>query len=139
MVDHKKLAFWTTILVVIFLLGFVPQYRQARVLRGDLRATQDQIRVLEWKMKLAEFRDLAGMVYLTTNQQNYGMARQYSTQLFDRASELTREAADSSLKAFLESVLQQRDEITSGLTKGDGSIREAVEKLYAQVQEQTMQ
>ena len=88
-------------------------------------------------MELAEFRDLAGMVYLGTNQNNYGIARQHSTQFFDRASELSREAADSSLKAFLESVLQQRDEITAGLTKGDGSIRETVEKLYTQVHEHT--
>ena len=137
MAIRKQIVLWTAVTVVAFLVGFVPQYRLARVLRGDLSVAQEQIRTLEWKMELAEFRDLAGMVYLGTNQSNYGIARQRSTQFFDRASELSREAADSSLKAFLEDVLQQRDEITAGLTKGDGSIRETVEKLYTQVYEHT--
>ena len=139
MVDRKRLALWTAVAVLAFLVGFIPQYRQARALRGELRAAEEQIRALEWKMKLAEFRDLAGMMYLVTNQQNYGIARQHSTELFDRASELIREAPTSDLQAFLATVLQQRDEVTAGLTRGDGSIREPVERLYIQVAEQTKQ
>jgi hypothetical protein len=137
MADRKRLALWTAVALVVFLGGFIPQYRQARALRGELRAAEEQIRSLEWKMKLAEFRDLAGIVYLATNQQNYGMARQHSTQLFDRASELIREAPASELQALFGTILQQRDEVTARLTRGDGSIREPVEKLYIQVAEQT--
>ena len=139
MVDRKKLSFWTTVVVVVFLLGFVPQYRQAKALRGELQETQEQIRAFEWKMKLAELRDLAGMMYLETSKMNYGVAGQHSTQFFDRASELIRETSDSSLRAFLESQLQQRDNITAGLARGEGSVREAVEQLYLQVHEQTKQ
>lgn len=139
MAVHSKIALWMATALVAFLGGYIPQYQQANALRDDLRVAQEQIRALEWQIKLAEFRDLAGMVYLTTNQQNYGNARQHSTQFFDRASELSREASDPGLRNFLESTAQQRDAVTAGLARGEGSIRETVERLYLQTQENTKQ
>jgi hypothetical protein len=89
MTRRTKLIAAVVVLAVVFLLGFVPQYGKARALRSEVDAGQAHIVALQWKLKLAELRDLMGLIYLETNQKNYGVARQHSTHFFTKARQLT--------------------------------------------------
>jgi hypothetical protein len=137
MTDRRRLIIGGAILVAAFLVGFVPQYREAGRLRGELGAARQEIDSLQWKIRLAGLRDLIGLVYMEANQKNYGLARQHLTQFFARTQELAGEATDADLKSLLESALQQRDDITAGLAKGEGAARDQVEKLYKTIHEGT--
>lgn len=135
--QRKKVILYGCSLLVAFLLGYVPQYRQSRQCRTDLEARRQEIASLEWRLQLAELRDRIGLVYLEVNRKNYGLAREQASQFFTRAQELTGQATDAQLRAVLEAALQRRDEITAGLAKGEGSARDEIEKLFGSLQQQT--
>jgi hypothetical protein len=126
------------LLLAAFLLGFVPQYRTAGGLRGELRSVQDEAASLRLKAHLAELRDLAGLIYLESNAKNYGIARQHSTQFFTRAAEVAAETSDESLKALLTEVSGDRDNVTAGLAEGRGGVQADIEKLARRLYENTM-
>jgi len=136
---RTKLIAAVVVLAVVFLLGFVPQYQNARALRNEAGAGQAHIVALQWKLKLAELRDLMGLVYLETNQKNYGVARRHSTQFFTKAGQLSAETSDPSLTALLQEILQQRDQVTAGLTEGQPAILTSLEEVLRKLHETTRQ
>jgi hypothetical protein len=139
MTRRTKLIAAAAVLAGVFLLGFVPQYGKARTLRTEAGAGQAQIVSLQWKLKLAELRDLMGLVYLETNQKNYGVARQHSTKFFTKARQLAAETSDPSLTAMLQEILQHRDHVTAGLTEGQPAIRTNLEEVLRKLYESTRQ
>lgn len=139
MTRRTKLIAAAVVLAVVFLLGFVPQYGKARALRHEAGAGQAQIASLQWKLKLAELRDLMGLIYLETNQKNYGVARQHSTQFFTKARQLTLETSDPNLTVMLHEILQHRDHVTAGLTEGQPAILTNLEELLRRLYESTRQ
>src|SRR5688572_14640505 len=94
---RTKLIAAAAVLVVVFLVGFVPQYGRARALRTEVDSGQEHIASMQRKLKFAELRDLMGLVYLEMNQKNYGVARQHSTQFFTQARELAGSTSDPSM------------------------------------------
>lgn len=94
-----------SLVVVAFLLGFVPQYLKVRDLANQLR---EQLNSERDKSQMDELGLLCGYVYLQTNLKNYGLAGQYSTKCFDRVRAMNGQSA-----------LAKRDSITQGLAKGD--------------------
>lgn len=127
------------VLAVVFLLGFVPQYGQARALRNEVGAGQAQIVSLQSKLKLAELRDLMALIYLEINQKNYGVAGQHSTQFFTKARQFTTQTADPSLTALLQEILQHRDRVTAALSQGEPAIRTNIEELLRKLFDSTRQ
>jgi uncharacterized membrane protein YdfJ with MMPL/SSD domain len=136
---RKKLIIAAIVAAAVFLAGFVPQYLESRRLRDQAEASAQLFQALERRLEMAELRDTLALAYLETNRKNYGMARQYSTQFFTRAREIANQTADPGLKSALEQALQQRDDITAGLTAGDGAVRDSVESLYQRIHEATQQ
>jgi hypothetical protein len=124
-------------LVVAFLLGFVPQYREAGGLRGELRKALEQVGSLQLKARLAELRDLASLTYLESNARNYGVARQHSTKLFTLSAEMAGETSDQGLRILLSEIAQERDHITAGLAEGKGAVQLDLEKLARRLYENT--
>jgi hypothetical protein len=124
-------------LVVAFLLGFVPQYRETGGLRGGLSEAREQVGSLQVKARLAELRDLASLTYLESNARNYGVARQHSTKLFTLSTEIAGETSDQGLRSLLSEIAQERDHITAGLTEGKGAVQLDLEKLARRLYEDT--
>jgi hypothetical protein len=139
MTRGTKLIAAVVVLAVVFLLGFLPQYGKARALRNEAGASQAQIVSLQGKLKLAELRDLMGLIYLETNQKNYGVARQHSTQFFTKARQLTAETSDPTLTAMLQEILQHRDHVTAGLSEGQPAIQTNIEEVLRKLYESTRQ
>jgi hypothetical protein len=135
--DWKKLIAGAAALVVAFLLGFVPQYREAGGLRGELREAREQVGSLQLKARLAELRDLASLTYLESNARNYGVARQHSTKLFTLSTEIAGETSDQGLRSLLSEIAQERDHITAGLAEGKGAVQLDIEKLARRLFENT--
>jgi hypothetical protein len=103
--------------VVVFLLGFVPQWVRANRLDTDLQQMQQ-------KVADAELRDLAGLAYLQANQKNYGMAAETAGRFFGRVPEV------AAGRKAVEDLTSPRDKITAELARGDpaaiGSLQDLV-------------
>ena len=136
---RTKLIAAAAVLVVVFLVGFVPQYGRTRALRNEVDSGQEHIASMQRKLKFAELRDLMGLVYLEMNQKNYGVARQHSTQFFTQARELAGNTSDPSMTALLQEILQHRDHITAGLAEGQPAIRTNIEEILRKLHENTRQ
>ena len=80
--NRKTLLIVGGVLVLVaFLLGFVPQYMKARDLGNQLGAFRRQLDSEREKSQMDEVALLCGYIYLETNLKNYGLASQYSTQV----------------------------------------------------------
>jgi len=112
------------ILVLAFLLGFVPQYLEKRQIQRELAISTE-------KVKMSELRDLAGMMLLEGLQQNYGVARDYSSQYFDKLRETSERVENSTLKASLQELLGSRDMVTAALSTADPASASQLQAIFA--------
>ena len=124
----RRLLIETVLLVLVFLIGFVPQYLKARTLTQQLNS-------YESSRQLCEARDLLGMVYLETSQKNYGLAGQYSTRLFADVQGLIDKVGDPKNHEVFQDILSQRDAISGALARGDASAYLILQSLYEKMLE----
>ncbi len=122
-----------TLLIVGFLLGFVPQFGKGRDLQKQLDEARHEIAAGREKMQKQELGLLIGQVYLETNRKNFGLASQHSTTFFDGARAMSNHTSDPNWQALLQSILTKRDAVTGGLAKADPGTVESVEGLFQQV------
>ena len=130
MTAKQKTVVGLVILVLVFLLGFMPQYLEKRQLQRELAISIE-------KLKLSELRDLAGLMLLEGLRQNYGVARDYSSQYFDKLREISEQAENSTLKAALQELLSSRDAVTAALSKADPASASQLQAIFAKTQTAT--
>ncbi len=111
----RKLLLWVILLVIGFLLGFVPQYLKAQRL-------QDQANRCEASLNLAQVRQFGALTYIAATQLNYGTASGYAQQFFEQAQKLAASTTDPAVRNTLNGVLSARDKITTDLAKGDNAV-----------------
>ena len=124
-----KIIAAVTLIVTVFLLGFVPQYLHKRNLGTELSETQFKLSSARQQIQIDEVRTLAARVLLQASRQNYGTARETATALFNKVRELAEESDNPSLKTSLLQILNLRDSITSGLTQATPSIIPELQSL----------
>ncbi len=122
-----------SLLVVGFLLGFLPQYLKVRTLQQQLEEARSDIAKRSEDVQRQELGLLIGHVYLETNRKNYGLASQYSTRFFDRARAMAGQTSNQKLESLMQSLLARRDAITGGLAKAESGSAEAIQDLFQQV------
>ena len=127
---RKSFILVIVLLIVVFLLGFVPEYLKARRFQNELRVTAQENTLLQ-------LRDLAAQVYFQASQKNYGVAAVTSTRFFDRTQEVANQTPDTKLKAKLEELLSFRDSITKGLANGDPAVLNDLQMLYQKTRDAT--
>ena len=130
MTAKQKTVIGLVILVLVFLLGFMPQYLEKRQLQRELAISIE-------KLKLSELRDLAGLMLLEGLRQNYGVARDYSSQYFDKLREISEQAENSTLKAALQELLSSRDAVTAALSKADPASASQLQEIFVKTQAAT--
>ncbi len=118
------------LLIVIFLVGFLPQYVNVKRLENELRQAR-------YDNSLAEVRDLAGLAYLQATQKDYGLAASTSTRFFDRTREVANQMPDSSGRKPLEDLLGFRDKITAKLAQGDAGVLNDLQTLFVKTRQAT--
>lgn len=130
MTAMRKTVTGLVILVLVFLLGFVPQYLQKRQIQSELATSAEKLRV-------SELRDLAGMMMLEALRQNYGVARDYSSQYFAKLRETSEQVENATLKASLQELLSSRDAVTASLSKADPASAFQLQTIFAKTQAAT--
>ena len=130
MTAKQKTVTGLVTLVLVFLLGFVPQYLEKRRIQGELAISIE-------KLKMSELRDLAGMMLLEGLRQNYGIARDYSSQYFEKLRETSGQMENSTLKTSLQELLSSRDTVTASLSKADPASVSQLQTIFAKTQAAT--
>ena len=116
------LIIWIGTVGIAFLAGYLPKHSQL----GDAGV---QIANLNFKLKLAHLRTLAGTLYLQTSERNYGLAAQTSSQFFDQLRSSVEQVNDPRLKQMLMELSKSQDQITAGLANGDPAVLPKVADL----------
>jgi len=130
MTAKQKTVTGLVILVLVFLLGFVPQYLEKRQIQSEIAISSE-------KLKMSELRDLAGMMLLEVLRQNYGVARDYSSQYFEKLRETAEQVENSTLKTSLQELLNSRDTVTAALSKADPASASQLQAMFAKTQAAT--
>jgi hypothetical protein len=130
MTAKQKTITGLVILVLVFLLGFVPQYLEKRQIQSEIAISSE-------KLKMSELRDLAGMMLLEVLRQNYGVARDYSSQYFEKLRNTSEQVENSTLKTSLQELLNSRDTVTAALSKADPDSASQLQAMFAKTQAAT--
>ena len=118
----KVLIFGFVLFFVGLLLGFVPQYRRASQFQRELSDTRANVDRERLATKLCGARSDVQIAYYESLLKNYGIASDYFNRFYAAATDVQRETSDSSLKGKITHALSTRDEIASGLGKGDPAV-----------------
>jgi hypothetical protein len=119
----NKIIVVVLVLVVVFLLGFVPQYVKASRLEAELRQSREAYAG-------ADLRDLIGLAYLQSNQKNFGLAASTIGLFFNRVREVANGSQDAGRRKVFEDLLAARDRITAELAKGDAAVIGDLQDLF---------
>jgi len=126
----QKIAVGAAVVIVAFLLGYIPACVSAR-------NAEQQKAQLEYKVRLADLRDKIGMASYEVNRNNYANATESSTLFFDGLAKLIGDARDEAFRQKLEAMLARRDEITTNLAQADPVVKEKLAQMYANFSQAT--
>jgi hypothetical protein len=118
----SKIIVWSAVPIIVFLLGFAPQYFQKRQLETSVKALQNDV-------ALAELRDLSTLAMLETLKRNYGTAGTYASQYFDKLRQAAADEQNASKRAAFDELLMKRDTVTAALAQDDVSSLSQIQSL----------
>jgi len=118
------------VVLVAFLLGFIPQFVKAQHLESELRAAQEA-------NAGGDLRDLIAQAYVQANQKNFGLASETASRYFNRAREMANQTSNATAKSALEGALALRDKVTAQLAKGDSAVMGDLQDLFNRTQQAT--
>ena len=121
----KKLAVGAGVLIVAFLLGYVPTSISSR-------STQRQNAELEHKLRVADLGNQLAMASYEANRNNYANATEFSSRFFNGLPEIITDSKDQPLRQKLQTMLSHRDEITSNPAQVDQTVKEKLAQMYAE-------
>jgi hypothetical protein len=130
----NRLIPWLALLLVGFLVGFVPQYNKMRRLGSELESVKQQLSSCQLGSRLSQLRDTAALIYLEATRKNYGLAGEHSARFFDEAHQLAEQTSEGTLRTSLQELLASRDVITAGLAKGDPAVVPELQTLLARAE-----
>jgi hypothetical protein len=126
----NRLIVIAVVVVVAFLLGFIPQYVKAQHLESELRSAQQA-------NAGADLRDLIAQAYVQANQKNFGLAAETASRYFNRAREMASQTSNATAKSTLEGALSLRDKVTAQLAKGDPAVMGDLQDLFNRTEQAT--
>jgi preprotein translocase subunit SecF len=106
--------------LVLFLIGVLvgatPLAYQYWQLKQQAETAQSRVLDLEQRLRLAELRTQLGTIIFEAQNQNFGRARDLSTEFFNDLSQAASSVEDATVQQQLQGILQRRDEFTADLT-----------------------
>ncbi len=130
----NRLVLWLVLLLVGFLVGFVPQYNKVRRVGSELESVKQQLSSCQLGSRLSQLRDTAALMYLEATRKNYGLAGEHSTRFFDQARQLAEQTTDRTLRTSLQELTTSRDVITVELGRGDPAVLPELQTLLARAE-----
>jgi hypothetical protein len=131
------ITLWLVLFAGGFLLGFIPQYLKARDLQKELETPQQTIDALKLRLDLSEIRDFASLMFLELSRQNYGLARDYSTQYYGKLKEVADTTRDENLKKSLAELASTQDSLSMKLAMTDSASLAAAQTVVLRTFELT--
>lgn len=125
----RRIIVWAASYLVVFLLGFIPQYNKARSVRSQLESARQELAAAGYRLELAALRDAISQVHLEAVQKNYGIAAQRSTAFFDQLQGMIYRERDAERRKAFEEILAARDTVTAGLAGGDAAVTSEIQRL----------
>jgi hypothetical protein len=104
------------LLLVAFLGGFIPTYLDNRELTAQVKDSQARLDEVQDRLRVAALQNDLGLILVQVEQNNFGLAKEHSTRLFDELRQAAATVRDGKLREQLTAVLNRRDEITTDLT-----------------------
>ncbi len=124
---------------LFFFLGFIPGALQARHAREELSRKAAEVEVIREQLtrtqlqhKLARLHGTLGLVMYEANRNNFANAAADATQFFDglRAALSNKRLPEIANRAELESILAERDAISSDVARADAGVKAKLSDLY---------
>lgn len=124
----RRIGIYAVVLLVVFLLGFVPMWIQSRGSRMDLAAA-------EQKLTIAQLQNSVSSAVIDARRGDYEPARLAASQFFTSLLSEVNKGEDSALNAAQRSAVQpffaQRDEIITLLARSDPAAADRLSDLFA--------
>jgi hypothetical protein len=123
--SFRTTAVWILLLIVAYLVGYIP-------LRVQISRLKDSQAQLQHQLQLAALRGTLGMASYEVNRNNFGNAAQYAKEFFDGLQSSLPQTADATLLDRFKAILAQRDPIATGLNQADQGLKWKLAQLYAE-------
>lgn len=134
MATKWKVTLGLTVLLAVFLLGFIPQFQTARRLSAELEAARKDLSVLQTKDQISQLKELAALMYIEVNRKNFGLAGERATEFFNQVGDMAGTTGNPDLQQRLRHILAMRDTVTRGLASADASVLSNLQDLFLQAQ-----
>jgi hypothetical protein len=113
------------ILLGVFLLGLIPPLVRSMQLNRELAQARQAL-------DLAATRDLAALTYLEVSRNNFGIAAQQASSLYERLQVLSQ-SGDGAVRTLATGALAKRDSVMGMLATADPAVRPELQDLTAQL------
>jgi len=131
---HRMRSFliYVTLLLLAFLIGFVPMWIKSRANAGSLADARRQV-------SLARMENSLASAAIDARRGDYETARLAASEFFTVLRTETNKGADSTLSeeeiGRLQPLLTRRDEIITQLARGDGTSADLLSDVYVSYRE----
>jgi hypothetical protein len=109
--------------VIVFLIGFLPQWSRARGLEAELEETR-------FELELARLEGQLGAALAESMRSNYERARQLMVGFFSRLEGRIAQVEDPAQRRELQALLKQRDEIITLLARAEPEATQRLMLMY---------
>lgn len=124
----RRIGIYAAVLLVVFLLGFVPMWLKARSSRMELAAA-------EQKLSIAQLQNTFSSAVIDARRGEYEPARVAASQFFTALLAEVNKGEESALNAAQRSAVQplfaQRDEIITLLARSDPAAADRLADLFS--------
>lgn len=135
---RKKLVLIVTVTViaigaVAYAAGYWPEHQRRVALEREVDAFQQRLAESDARVRLA---GLLGQLLHVTEEvagMNYGQAQILSSRFFDDVRAESDRAADAGVRTVLQSILQNRDAVTSALARADATVLDTLRHAQTQL------
>lgn len=119
----KLIGIGAAALLVVFAIGFFPQWSRARALSAELEETRRELR-------FARMEGVLGAAMAESLRSNYERARQLMTGFFSELQGRMGEVEDPVKRRELEAILAQRDEVITLLSRAEPESTQRLMLIY---------
>lgn len=130
----KWIALAVAALIAAFLVGFLPQWSRARGLEAELETTraalEAELAEVRWELELARLEGRLGAALAESQRSNYERARQLMAGFFADLQPRVERVQDPAAREALQSILAERDEIITLLSRAEPEATQRLMLLY---------
>jgi hypothetical protein len=124
----RKLGFilLAILLVVVYAAGYWPQHSQFQRTDKRLKSVSSELADTQARLQIYILSDRLARLIDKVEEKNFGDAQKLSSSFFDQVAAEMAETTDQHRKAVLQSIVNRRDAVTTGLANGTSATGEVL-------------